>query len=123
MDKKENKCRKGTKYDREDNQILAFMIFGILLIIVIRWMPIPAGYHWQDDIPARFGLSLGKFVFYSLLIEGLCFILVIVAVLNWRRNRNLNIDLVYACSQLIESIFLFLEYLDHEVQDSHLLRE
>jgi len=80
--------RKGAKYDREDKQILAFLIFGVLLIIVMRRIPIPAGYHWQDDIPARFGLSLGKFVFYSLLIEGLGLILVIVAMLHWRRKKN-----------------------------------
>ena len=45
-------------------------------------------FHWQDVVPGWFGLSLGEFVFYTMLIGGLCWTLVILAVFYERRKKG-----------------------------------
>lgn len=45
-------------------------------------------FHWQDVIPGWFGLTLGKFVFYLILVGGLCWMLVIIIVIRARRKKK-----------------------------------
>ena len=47
-------------------------------------------FHWQDVIPGWFGLTLGEFVFYMILVGGLCWMFFFAVVLRERRRKKVE---------------------------------
>lgn len=68
-----------------------FITIAFILISLIM-MLLPENFHWQDVIPDWFGLTLGEFVFYMILIGGLCWVFAIAAMLRERRKKKGGIN-------------------------------